>query len=94
MDQDFFAFFLPGPITTKRVAVRAIVAGAIAGSLLTLTFGVAAIVVLLRSGGRSQHTADILATTLVLHVLTVGTWKRVISAPIVGIFLNVECSTN
>jgi lysylphosphatidylglycerol synthetase-like protein (DUF2156 family) len=89
MKQDFYTFFLPATIPNRRAAISAVSAGVIAGSLLTLVMGVAGVAGLLRGGGKSQTTVVVLAAAVLLLIATVGTWKRILSAPVIGLLVGI-----
>jgi hypothetical protein len=85
MKENFYTFFWPGAISDRRSAIHAIVAGVIAGSLLTGVVGLAGLLYFVR-GGASSQVADVLfVTTLVLAVVTIGIWKHILSAALLGV---------
>jgi hypothetical protein len=83
MKEGFYGFFLPAVISDRRSAISAIAAGAIAGSLLTLVTGVAAVYSLSQSSGRSEATVLLVSAALVAVIVTIG--KRILSAAILGL---------
>jgi hypothetical protein len=88
MRSDFNRFVLPIAVTNRKAAVNAIAAGVLMGSLLALLSGVAAAIVGLRHGD-IKTTALCSATALVMALVTIGTWKRVWLAPLIGLFVGV-----
>ena len=90
MKQDPYDFFLPLAIADKKAAINAIVAGTIAAALLTISSGLVAAVWFVRGVDSPAIDRDILlAATVIFAVVTVGTWKRVLSAAIVGMVMGV-----
>ncbi len=83
---NFFALFLPSAIPDRAAAINAIVAGTIAGLLLTAISAVVGVMLLARLGVESPTTVSLLAMILASSIATVGTWKHYASAAIVGLF--------
>jgi hypothetical protein len=75
MKQDFYAFFLPTRIIDRSAAARAVAAGAVAGFLLAITSGLAAVILLYKDAN--------------VTAITVGTWRRILSAALLGLVLSV-----
>ena len=87
--ENFYTFFLPATIPNRSKAINAVVAGVISGALLTLVLGVPGVVWFIRDGGTSQTTVTLLTATAILAIVTVGTWKRIVSASILGLVSGV-----
>jgi hypothetical protein len=83
--ENFYTFFLPATIPNRSKAINAVVAGVISGALLTLVLGVPGVVLFIRDGATSQTTVILLTATAILAIVTVGTWKRIVSASILGL---------
>jgi len=71
--ENFYTFFLPAAISDRSAAINAVVAGVIAGALMTLVLGVPGVVWLLRDGGKSQTTVALCEATVILAIVTIGT---------------------
>jgi hypothetical protein len=84
MKQDFFEFFLPGSILDRQSAARAIAAGSVAGVLLMTTASVSALFLLFKDESHHERALWLLSAAIALSVVTIGTWKRVIAAPLIG----------
>ncbi len=82
---DFFCHWAKDHST----AVGAIVAGSIAGLLLTLTFLAGTMVGVLQTGWTSNETLTRFALTSVMGLVTLGTWKRILAAPIIGALIAI-----
>jgi hypothetical protein len=82
--RDFLGFFLPSTIPDRSAANKAIVAGTVAGLLLTAVFGVAAVGMLINTGVGSR-TLAFSAIALVSSIATLGVWKLYSSATIIGL---------
>jgi len=81
MKQSLYAFFLPSSIPNRKAAASAVAAGAVAGALLTVVMGVACVL------GRAS--APLLAGTVILGVVTIGIWKRILSAAVIGLLVGM-----
>jgi len=87
--EGFYAFFFPATIPDRGSAARAVVAGVIASGMLAIVLGIPGLVWLLRSRGNSQLGVTLTAASLILVAVTIGTWKEVLSAPIIGILFGL-----
>jgi hypothetical protein len=85
---EFYTFFCHWA-TDRSTAVGAIVAGCIAGLLLTLTFMVGTVASALQTGWTSHAIPTELALTCVTGLVTLGTWKRILAAPIIGALIGI-----
>jgi len=86
--QDFYEFFLPSVIPDRKAAAGAVAAGSIAGFLLIFLFGVTSTILLVREGRTSTSLLSSIVT-IVMIIVTIGTWKRIIAAPALGLFVAV-----
>lgn len=75
--------FRPGSDRSK--AINAIVAGVIAGLLLTMLTGVTGLILLAESGFQQDRTLVLLAGALMFLSVTIGIWKHVLAAAIIGL---------
>jgi hypothetical protein len=82
--QDFYEFFLPSRITDRKSAARAVAAGFFAGFIMSCVFGAVALILLVRDGGTRAAIAASVAT-IVMVLVTAGTWKRFLAAPVIGL---------
>jgi hypothetical protein len=82
--QTFYAFFLPESILDRRAAIRAVVAGAVAGGLISAAIGVAAVTRLI-AYGIEPRSAVLIGLTLIFVAVTIGTWNYILSAPLTGL---------
>jgi TctA family transporter len=89
MKQDFFEFFLPTTILDRGAAARAVAAGSIAGGLLAITSGISTVILLFKEESEHQRIIWFLGATIVFAAVTVGTWKRMLSASLLGLLLSV-----
>jgi hypothetical protein len=89
MKQDFYAFFLPTRIIDRSAAARAVAAGAVAGFLLAITSGLAAVILLYKDANDHQRAFWLLGATALVTAITVGTWRRILSAALLGLVLSV-----
>jgi hypothetical protein len=90
--QKFTDFFLPSAIPDRKAAAGAVAAGFLVGLFLALLSGVAAVILLIRDG--RTPTALICAfTTFVMVLVTVGTWKRIWLAPLIGLTVGIAIVT-
>src|SRR5229473_2751994 len=86
--QDFYEFFLPSVIPDRKAAAGAVAAGSIAGFLLVFLFGVISSILFVREGGTSNAFLSSIVT-IVMIMVTIGTWKRIIAAPALGLIVAV-----
>lgn len=89
MKQNFFEFFLPTTISDRRAAARAVAAGSFVSLILAASAGVATAVLLFKDGISSQKFLFCLGATSILIGVTVGTWKRLLLAAVVGLLVSV-----
>lgn len=90
MKQGFFEFFLPTTIPDRRTAARAIAAGSIAGFLLAIMTGISTVILSLKGESSNETVLLFLGATLVLVAVTIGTWKRVLLASLLGLLISVS----
>lgn len=86
---NFYGFFIPAMIPTRKAAISAVIAGVVASSMCAFTAGVAGAVSLARLGLASQETESLLAITFVFLIITGGIWRHLLSAAAVGLILGV-----
>jgi hypothetical protein len=84
--RNFYALFLPSAIPDRAAAINAIVAGTIAGLLLTAISVGVGVMLLVRLGVESPRTVSLFAMILASSIATVGTWKHYAPAAITGLF--------
>ena len=82
--QDFYEFFLPSTIPDRKSAARAVAAGAAAGFMMFAFFAVISVILVVRQGSTSMLLVTSIAT-IAMIIVTVGTWKRIVAAPLVGL---------
>jgi hypothetical protein len=90
--QKFTDFFLPSAIPDRKAAAGAVAAGFLVGLLLALLSGVAAAILLIRDG-RTPTALICDFTTFVMVLVTVGTWKRIWLAPLIGLIVGIAIVT-
>lgn len=81
--QSLSDIFLPSEISDRKAATAAVAAGSISGALLTLFRAITTAMLFLRRGVNPGNWLCFAATAF-LAMVTVGTWKRVLIAPILG----------
>lgn len=84
--QGFHEFFLPSTIPDRKSAARAVAAGSIAAFLLAFAFAAVSSILFVRQGSTSMAVSTLIGT-IVLILVTVGTWKRYIAAPLIGLII-------
>src|SRR5260370_38898035 len=84
--QDFYEFFLPSTIPDRKSAARAVAAGSVAGFIMFAVFAVITVILFVRQGSTSMLVVTSIATVAMILV-TVGTWKRIVAAPLVGLVI-------
>jgi len=82
--QNFYEFFLPSTIPDRKSAARAVAAGSIAGFIMFSVFAVISVILFVRQGSTSMAVIASIAT-IVMILVTVGTWKRMVVAPLAGL---------
>jgi TctA family transporter len=82
--QSLHEFFLPSTIPDRKSAARAVAAGFIAAFLLTFSFAAVSLILFVRQGSTSMALSALIGT-IVMILVTVGTWKRCIAAPLIGL---------
>jgi hypothetical protein len=82
--QNFYEFFLPSAIPDRKSAARAVAAGSIAGFIMFSVFAVISVILFVRQGSTSTSVITSIAT-IVMILVTVGTWKRMVVAPLAGL---------
>jgi hypothetical protein len=85
---DFYRFFCHWS-TNRSSAVASIVAGSVAGGLLTLMFLIGGFAYALRSDWTRPESQLQFTLGLVTGLITIGTWKRVLSAPLIGVVIAI-----
>jgi hypothetical protein len=90
--QKFTAFFLPSTIPDRKAAAGAVAAGAFVAMLLVLLSGATAVILLIRDG-RTPTAWLCSLTALVMTLVTIGTWKRIWLAPLIGLLVGVAIVT-
>jgi hypothetical protein len=83
-NKDFYEFFLPSTIPDRKSAARAVAAGFFAGFIMLCAFAVISVSLFVRHGSTSMSAVTSTAT-IVMILVTVGTWKRILVAPLVGL---------
>ena len=83
-NKDFYEFFLPSTIPDRKSAARAVAAGFFAGCIMLCVFAVISVSLFVRHESTSMWSVASTAT-IVMIVVTVGTWKRILVAPLVGL---------
>lgn len=89
MRESFYSFFLPRSIADRNAAISGIVAGVIAGFLLTLVTGIASVVGYLRASGGTELTAGPGAIAVIMAIVTFGVWKHILSAAVLGMVVGI-----
>jgi cell division protein FtsW (lipid II flippase) len=85
-NKDFYEFFLPSTIPDRKSAARAVAAGFFAGFIMFCVFAVISVSLIARH--ESTSTSAVTSTaTIVMILVTVGTWKRFLVAPVVGLIV-------
>jgi cell division protein FtsW (lipid II flippase) len=82
--RDFYEFFLPSTIPDRKSAARAVAAGSIAGFIMFAVFAMISVILFVRQESTSTSALTIIAT-IVMILVTVGTWKHFVVAPLVGL---------
>jgi cell division protein FtsW (lipid II flippase) len=82
--QIFFEFFLPSTIPDRKSAAHAVAAGSIAGFIMLFVVAAISLMLFVRQGSSSMSVVTSI-TTVVMVLVTVGTWKRIVVAPDVGL---------
>jgi cell division protein FtsW (lipid II flippase) len=82
--QDFYEFFVPSTIPDRKSAARAVAAGSFAGFIMFCVFAVISVILFVRQGNTSTSVVTSTAT-IVMILVTAGTWKRIVVAPLVGL---------
>jgi uncharacterized protein (DUF2062 family) len=83
-NKDFYEFFLPSTIPDRKSAARAVAAGFFAGFIMLCVFAVISASLFARHESTSMSAVTSTAT-IVMVLVTVGTWKRILMAPLVGL---------
>jgi hypothetical protein len=85
-NKDFYGFFLPSTIPDRKSAARAVAAGFFAGFIMLCVFAVISVSLFVRH--ESTLLSAVTSTaTIVMILVTVGTWQRILAAPLVGLFV-------
>jgi hypothetical protein len=85
-NKDFYEFFLPSTIPDRKSAARAVAAGFFSGLIMLCVFAVISVSLIARH--QSTSTSAVTSTaTIVMMLVTVGTWKRFLVAPVVGVIV-------
>ncbi len=87
--KDFYDFFLPSAIPDRKSAARAVAAGSFAGILLFSVFAVCSLLLFVRKGSTPMAEQTAIAAFAMI-IVTVGTWKRIVVAPILGLLVASE----
>jgi hypothetical protein len=82
--QNFYEFLLPSTIPDRKSAARAVAAGSIAGFIMFSVFAVISVILFVRQGSTSTAVLASIAT-IVMILVTIGTWKRMAVAPLAGL---------
>jgi hypothetical protein len=82
--QNFYEFLLPSTIPDRKSAARAVAAGSIAGFIMFSVFAVISVILFVRQGSTSTSVITSIAT-IVMILVTIGTWKRMAVAPLAGL---------
>lgn len=86
---DFYHFFLHRA-RDHRSAVSAVVAGSIAGGLLSVVLLVGVVVREAVDGWHSSQTALFLVGAVCAACATIATWKRLLVGPVLGLSIGVS----
>jgi hypothetical protein len=83
-NKDVYECFLPSTIPDRKSAARAIAAGFFAGFIMLCVVAVISVSLFVRH--ESTFLSAVTSTaTIVMILVTVGTWKRILAAPLVGL---------
>jgi hypothetical protein len=82
--QNFYEFFLPSKIPDQKSAASAVAAGSIAGFMMFSMFAVISGILFVRQGSTLLSLITSVAS-VVMILVTVGTWKRIVVAPLAGL---------
>jgi hypothetical protein len=86
--QKFTDFFLPTAIPNRKAAAGAVAEGVFVAVLLLRLSGAMAVILLI-SDGKTPIALVCSGTALVMALVTIGTWKRIRLAPLIGLLVGV-----
>ena len=86
---DFYTFFFHWA-TDRRSAVSAVVAGTVAGALVTSVFLVTFLIRMASHGWRVPNSAILLGAAVAAACATYATWKHFVIGPVVVLILSIS----
>ena len=89
INRDFISFLFPASVPDRRAAVGAIAAGFFISFILAACCVVSTAIVRLREGASSPRVTLLLGASVILVAITVGIWKRILLASVVGLIVSV-----